>query len=66
MRFYGERSMMWVREEDLQEGSLDDGHVAEMQDWERLHRKYALHPIVWVQTTLSILHFCCPPERDTC
>lgn len=40
VRFYGERSMMWVREEDLQEGSLDDGHVAEMQNWERLHRKY--------------------------
>ena len=32
--------MMWVRQEDLREDSLDDGHVADMQDWERLHRKY--------------------------
>ncbi|CAL8470267.1 g9809 [Coccomyxa elongata] len=39
VRFYGERSMMWVREEDVQEGSLDDSHVEEMQIWGRLHKK---------------------------
>ncbi|KAK9915696.1 hypothetical protein WJX75_002780 [Coccomyxa subellipsoidea] len=54
VRFYGERSMMWVREEDLQEGSLDDGHVAEMQNWERLHRRPGL-----VQSVLEELEGAC-------
>lgn len=31
--------MSWVREEDVQEGVLDEGHIAEMQAWGRLHRK---------------------------
>ncbi|EIE26240.1 hypothetical protein COCSUDRAFT_83615 [Coccomyxa subellipsoidea C-169] len=63
VRFYGERSMMWVRQEDLRKDSLDDGHVADMQDWERLHRKPGL-----VQSVLEELEGACgePAAEQPC
>lgn len=58
MRFYGERSMMWVREEDVQEGSLDDSHVEEMQIWGRLHKKcvWLPSPFRSASCSLSAIH----------
>lgn len=39
MRFYGERSLMWARESDLEEGALTSRHIADLQAWGRTRQK---------------------------
>ena len=41
MRFYGERTLMWLREEDLEPGPFGEQHKAELHAWGRANRKCA-------------------------
>lgn len=51
--------MMWVREEDVHEGSLDDSHVEEMQIWGRLHKKCGGLPFLFRSASHSLRHNHC-------
>ena len=42
VRFYGERSLMWAREADLEEGSLTPRHITDLQLWGRTRQKCGL------------------------
>ena len=39
VRFYGERSLMWAREADLEEGTLTPRHITDLQLWGRTRQK---------------------------
>lgn len=39
VRFYGERSLMWAKESDLEQGSLTERHIADLQTWGRTRQK---------------------------
>ncbi len=41
MRFYGERSIMWAKESDLEQGCLTERHIADLQSWGRTRQKSA-------------------------
>ena len=41
VRFYGERSLMWAKESDLEEGALTPRHIADLQAWGRTRQKCA-------------------------
>ena len=41
MRFYGERSIMWARESELERGCLTERHTADLQTWGRTRQKSA-------------------------
>ena len=42
MRFYGERSIMWAKESELEQGCLTERHTANLQTWARTRQKSAL------------------------
>ena len=42
VRFYGERSLMWAREADLEQGALTPRHIADLQAWGRTRQKCGL------------------------
>ena len=42
VRFYGERSLMWAREAELEEGALTPRHITDLQLWGRTRQKYGL------------------------
>ena len=42
VRFYGERSIMWAKESELEQGCLTERHIADLQTWGRTRQKSAL------------------------
>ena len=44
VRFYGERTLMWLREEDVQLGPPGAHYAAELHAWGRANRKWAEPP----------------------
>ena len=41
VRFYGERSIMWAKESELEQGCLTERHIADLQTWGRTRQKSA-------------------------
>jgi len=39
VRFYGERSLMWAKESELEKGCLTEKHIADLQTWGRNRQK---------------------------
>ena len=39
VRFYGERSLMWAKESELEKGCLTEKHIADLQTWSRNRQK---------------------------
>ena len=57
MRFYGERTLMWLREEDLEQGPFGEEHKTQLHAWGRANRKCeSLHeqiPLLHALTQLA-------------
>lgn len=59
VRFYGERSLMWARESDLEQGSLTERHIADLQTWGRTRQKCGLSTDTVSLVTITVKPLCC-------